>query len=208
MQATQRKIEYRPSSAAPRKRIVNMDGNVAYIRRGERPASSGNKAGTTHPVRVGASKSAAAKGKTASHPVRVGRGVNASPVRGRVVRGGATPASKSSVVVSANAAAKQSLNKAAKQAKRAHKGVVSTLFVIFAAFCALSLLISRYAAISAIGTENSKLKGDINALQVKIEELKVNMELQDNLEDVRNTALNVLGMTYPDQSQKVYLDMS
>jgi cell division protein FtsL len=219
MQAAQRKTEYRPSSAASGKRVVKMDGNVAYIRKGESTAPRGTS-GTSHPVRVGSSKSAVSTNKSAAspagrttHPIRVGgrtntaapksretfRGDSARPMKKRVVHSGAAP--KSSVIVNVNKAA-------AKQAKRVHTGVVSTIFVIFVGFCALSVLISRYAAISTIGSENSKIKSDINAVEVKIEELKVDMELQDNLENVRDTALNVLKMTYPDQSQKVYIDMS
>lgn len=225
MQATQRKTEYRPSSAASGKRIVKKNGNVAYIKtgspkstalRGDRigsPKSTalrGEKTGSQRNAAYGGRKTAAPRGTLGvKHPVRVGGGQSARTAGNRVVHGGA--ASKSSVIVNINKqAAKQGVRKApaAQKAKHMHAGVLSTIFVIFAAFCAMSLLISRYAAISAVGTENNKLKSSINDVQVKIEQLKVDMELQDNVENVRNTALNVLGMTYPDESQKVYLDMS
>ena len=235
MQAVQRKIEYRPSSAAPGKRIVKKDGNVAYIRTGSpgsaasrgvkagspgSAASRGVKAGSpgsaaSRNVKSGSDKSAALRGnRTVSakdtlgvrHPVRVGGSSAKAPKK--TAHGGAAP--KNSAVVRINTAAKQSVRKAAasKQAKHVRVSVASTIFVVFVVFCALSLLISRYAAVSAIGSENNKLKNSINDMQVKIEQLKVDMELQDNIENVRNTAINVLGMTYPDESQKVPINMS
>lgn len=207
MQAAQRKTEYRPTPTSSGKRIVKKDGNVAYIRTGS-PKSTAlrNKPGAQRNTEYNSRNTAAPRNTLGvKHPVRVGGGQIAKPAANRVVHGGAS--AKSSVIVSANAAAKQTLRKAApKQARRAHVGAVSTIIVAFVAFCALSLLISRYASIAAIGLENDKLKSSVNDLQVKIEELKVDMEMQDNLENVRDTALNVLKMTYPDQSQKVYLD--
>ena len=209
MQAVQRKIEYRPSSAAPGKRIVKKDGNVAYIRTGS-PGSAASRG-----VKAGSAKSAALRdGRAVStkdtigvrHPVRVGGSSAAAPKK--AARGSAAP--KSSAVIRINTAAKQTVRKAAeaKQAKRVLTGVASTILVVFVVFCALSLMISRYAAVSALGSENNKLRNSINDIQVKIEQLKVDMELQDNIENVRNTAVNVLGMTYPDESQKVPINMS
>jgi len=214
MQAAQRKIEYRPSSAAPEKRIVKKDGNVAYIKTGS-PGSA-----TSRGAKAGSPGSAAPRGVKAGyhgravspkgtigvrHPVRVGGGSAAAPKK---VRGGAAP--KSSSVVRISTAAKQTVHKAAaaKQAKRVRTSVASTILVVFVTFCALSLMISRYAAVSALGSENNKLRKSINDIQTKIEQLKVDMELQDNIENVRNTAVNVLGMTYPDESQKVPINMS
>jgi hypothetical protein len=89
MQATQRKTEYRPSSAASGKRVVKMDGNVAYIRKGERTAPR-STSGTSHPVRVGSPKSASGA-KNATHPIRNGRLANAgSPKSREALRGNVT----------------------------------------------------------------------------------------------------------------------
>jgi cell division protein FtsL len=179
---------------------------------GSRAVKAGHQGGAAS---RGVSSAAAQGRKTAAskntigvrHPVRVGGG-SAGTAGKRIARGNA--ARGSSAVVRINTAPKLSARKAAalKHAKRIRAGAASTILVVFVAFCALSLLISRYAAISAIGSDNNKLKNSINDVQVKIEQLKVDMELQDNIENVRNTALNVLGMKYPDESQKVYIDMS
>jgi len=202
MQAAQRKIEYRPSSAAPEKRIVKKDGNVAYIKTGS-PGSA-----TPRGVKAGSHGRAVSTKDTIGvrHPVRVGGSSAAAPKK--AARGSAAP--KSSAVIRINTAAKQTVRKAAeaKQAKRVLTGVASTILVVFVVFCALSLMISRYAAVSALGSENNKLRNSINDIQVKIDQLKVDMELQDNIENVRITAVNVLGMTYPDENQKVPINMS
>jgi cell division protein FtsL len=151
MLATQRKTEYRPAPPS-KKRIVKMEGNVAYIS-------------------TGRSRNEALRGRNA---------------------------------------AKQKARKpvAAVKAKHTRKGIASTIAVIFIAFCALALLVSRYAAVCTINSENNKLKSEIEAVKVKTEELKVQMELQDDLENVLDTAKNNLGMKYPDQDQRIYLDMS
>ncbi len=174
MQAVQRKTEYRPS-APPRKRVVKIEGNVAYI------------------------------GSGVKQP-RGFRDETARPQKDKAVRGGATRPGSSVV----SSPAKQNVRKAAAAdpKTKAHAGVASTIIVLFLAFCALALLVSRYAAVCVINSENSKIKSEITSLEARIEELKVDIELQNDLEYVRNTAIGKLGMTYPDQSQKVSLDMS
>lgn len=173
MLATQRKTEY-ARTPLPKKRVVKMEGNVAYIDTGS-PKSQrafwGESTGysendATRRQHADARKKSAAKQK----------------------------------------AAKQAA--AAAQAKNLRKGIASTIAVIFIAFCALALLVSRYAAICTINSENNKLKGEIEAISVKTEDLKVQMELRDNLENVLDTAMHDLGMKYPVDEQRVYLDMS
>ncbi len=149
MLATQRKTEY-TRTPMPQKRVVKMEGNVAYINTGYRENEAQRKRN----------------------------------------------------------AAKQKAQAAAAQAKHKRKGMASTIAVIFIAFCALALLVSRYAAICTINSENNKLKSDIDAIKVKTEDLRVQMELRDNLESVLDTAVNDLGMKYPGEEQRVHLDMS
>jgi len=81
------------------------------------------------------------------------------------------------------------------------KGIVSTLMAVFIAFCALSLLVSRYAVACAVGTQNSDLKADIASVQTQIEALQVDIELKDDLINVQQTAQGELNMTYPDPDQ-------
>jgi cell division protein FtsL len=175
MQAVQRKTEYRPA-APPRKRVVKIEDNVAYI------------------------------GSGVPKKPRGFRGESPKPPKDNVIRGSA--ARPGSSVVSSPA--KQNVRKAdvADSKTKPHTGVVSTIIVLFMAFCALALLVSRYAAVCVINSENSRIKSDITSLEARIEELKVNIELQNDLEYVRSTAVGKLGMKYPDQSQKVSLDMS
>lgn len=165
MLATQRKTEYRPAPIS-QKRIVKMEGNVAYIS-------------------TGLPKNKIVRENTGYRDNRAPR-INAN-------KNARKPAAAMAEVIAA---------------KQAHKGVASTIIIIFIAFCALALLVSRYAAVCSINSENNKLKSEIKAVEVKVEELKVQMELQDDLENVLNTAVNDLGMKYPDKSQRVSLDMS
>ncbi len=165
MLATQRKTEY-ARVPLPGKRVVKMEGNVAYIDTGS------------------------PKSQRAFRGEGIGYSENEALRR------------KNAVKQKAQAAA------AAAHTKRMRKGMISTIAVIFVAFCALALLVSRYAAICTINSENSALKSDINAIKVKTEDLRIQMELRDNLESILDTAVNDLGMKYPSEEQKVTLDMS
>jgi cell division protein FtsB len=129
-------------NAQPRRRVVNMDGNVAYVNRG-----------------------------FAKQKVRQPR-------------------------------------KAAKaEAKHSRAGLGMTMFVMFAAFCALALLVSRYAVVCSIGAQNNALEQQIVTIEGQIDNLAVQLELKDDLEYVHNVAQSELGMKYPDQSQKVSISL-
>lgn len=142
MQSAQRKPDYNVQTPRPKKRVVKMEGNVAYISNG-----------------------------FAKQRVRQPR-------------------------------------TAAQRETKPHKsGLFSTLCVLFIAFCALALLVSRYAALCSIGVKNSNLDRDIQKTEAKIESLKVEIELQDDLEHIHNTAQQELGMTYPGQDQKITIDI-
>ncbi len=56
--------------------------------------------------------------------------------------------------------AHQHKTQAALQPERSHapgRGLASTIFVLFVAFCALALLVSRHASIASIGVKNNAL---------------------------------------------------
>lgn len=169
MQSAQRKFDYEITQYPAGKRVVKMQGNVAYI--------------STDPVR---------------HEARP--------------RPSARPAQKIQVdprkKSKAQAAAKAKELSRKRERVRSRKSLISTLFVVFVAFCALSLMIARYAEICTIGARNNEIKEGIEALDAKIDEVSLQMELQDNVEVVQNKALNDLKMAYPRQDQKILMNMS
>lgn len=166
-QSAQRKYEYSTTAYPARKRVVKMQGNVAYI--------------STDPVGPRPKTQPAAK-----------------------------PAKKVQAKPRAKLKAQQLAKaKAAKEAlAKSRRSLAATLFIILAAFCALSLLVSRYALVCSIGGENYAIRQEIAAVEDKIEELKVDMELRDNIEYLQSTAEQKLDMTYPKQDQKITIDMS
>jgi len=93
----------------------------------------------------------------------------------------------------------------AAQAKP-HAGLVSTLVVVIIAFCALAVLVSRYAAVCAIGTQNESLRKQIAAMEAQIDELQLQIEMDDDLQKVQEKAVGELGMTYPTPEQKIGID--
>ena len=148
MQATQRKIAYETQSAPqPRKRVVKIEGNVAYISNG---------------FAENAVRKPAATAKTKVVP-----------------------------------------KAAARKAQQPKKGLVSTLFVVFVAFCAMALLVSQYAAASSVGRQNSDMEQSIASIENQIDALQVSLELKDNLVYVQQTAKQDLGMKYPNPEQIV-----
>jgi len=106
--------------------------------------------------------------------------------------------------------AKKAAKAAAVQREQAasRRGLVSTLFVIFVAFCALSFMISRYAALCTIGVQNNTINEEIAALEAEIDRLQLDMELRDNVVDLQSTAKEDLQMAYPTQDQKITINMS
>ena len=93
------------------------------------------------------------------------------------------------------------------QAKRSRAGLGMTMFVLLTAFCALVLLVSRYAVVCSIGAQNNALEQQIMTIEGKIDNLAVELELKDDLEFVHDTAQTELGMKYPDQSQKISISL-
>lgn len=94
---------------------------------------------------------------------------------------------------------------AAAQAKP-HTGLISTLIVVIVAFCALAVLVSRYAAVCAVGTQNEALRKQIAAMEAQIDELQLQIEMDDDLREVQDKAVGELGMTYPTPEQKIGID--
>jgi cell division protein FtsL len=149
MQAVQKRVEYevRPS-VTPRKRVVKIEGNVAYISNG-------------------------------------------------------FAAQKPRIAPAAKTAARPAPRPAAKPAAKPKKGLVSTLLIVFAAFCAMSVMVSRYAVACSVGARNNELKESIAEVQTQIEALQVDIELKDNLAYVQKSARDDLKMKYPDPGQIV-----
>ncbi len=118
------------------------------------------------------------------------------------------PVVKAEPKTAAKTVAKKAVRTTAKTAAKPRAGVVSTLFVLFIAFGALAVLVSRYAMACSIGAQNNSLKNNIKQVEAKMEELKLDMELRDDLQYVQDTAQNELGMTYPTPDQKFHVDTS
>lgn len=110
----------------------------------------------------------------------------------------------------ANAQAAASAKAGAMKRERAEsrKSLASTLVVVFVAFCALSLMVSRYAAICTIGAQNNEIKSGIQALEAQIDGVSLDMELKDNVAEVQSKAQDDLKMSYPRQDQKISINMS
>lgn len=106
------------------------------------------------------------------------------------------------------AAVKASPKTAADKAAKPRTGLASTLFVLLIAFGAMAALVSRYAVVCSVGSQNNALKEDIQTAESQIEDVKLQIELNDDLEYVQDTAENDLGMKYPDPDQKIYVDTS
>lgn len=167
MQSAQRKYDYDITPYPVRKRVVKMQGNVAYINIDpEKPAT---------------------KARPKTRPAQK------------------TQAKKKSKT---NAAAKAKMEALRIERAQSRRSLASTLFVVFVAFCALSLLISRYAAICTIGGQNNDIKENIETLEAQIDQLSLDMELRVNVEDVQSKAQDELNMNYPRQDQKISINMS
>ena len=164
MQATQRKTAYRPTPAPAKKRVVKMEGNVAYINSGFSERIPGK------PRKV-------KQGQTAGHLKTAKRPQTARRIA-----------------------------EIKKEARKKRAGLASTLFVLIIAFGAMALLISRYAAVCAIGAQNSEIEDKIEAVETEIDKLQIDLQLQDDLEYVLETAQDELGMVYPSQDQRVYMN--
>jgi len=102
---------------------------------------------------------------------------------------------------------RQPAKRVRKQEKQSKAGVGMTLCMVFVAFCALALLVSRYAVVCSIGAKNNALEQQITTIEGKIDNLAVELELRDDLEYVHNVARVELGMMYPEQSQKISISL-
>ena len=169
MQSAQRKYDYEITQRPAQKRVVKMQGNVAYI------SIDTEKPGT--------------KSRPAARPDQ--KAQTKQPTKSKT---------------QAAAHAKQQALR--RERVRSRKSLISTLFVVFVAFCALSLMVSRYAVICSIGASNNDIKESIEALDAQIDKVSLEMELSDNVEVVQNKALDELKMGYPRQDQKISINMS
>ena len=96
---------------------------------------------------------------------------------------------------------------AARRKPKIKSGIASTLIVLFIAFSALVLLVSRYAGVCIIGSQNNEMRGQLEAIEAKIDNLAVDIELKDDIDYVHSSAQADLGMKYPDQSQKITISL-
>jgi cell division protein FtsB len=116
----------------------------------------------------------------------------------------ARPAAKRNAKPAVNTAPKPS----AKAEARPRAGFISTLIVLLVAFGALAVLVSRYAAVCSIGTQNNTIEKNIAALEAQMDELQLKIEMDDDLQKVQEKAVGELGMTYPTPEQKISIDQA
>ena len=105
-------------------------------------------------------------------------------------------------------AARPAVKAAVNTAAKPRTGILSTLLLLLIAFGALAVLVSRFAFVCSIGTQNNVLKKNIQKVEAQMEALKLDMELRDDLQYIQNTAQEELGMNYPRPEQKIVVDMS
>ena len=167
MQAAQRKTDYNTVSHQARKRVVKMQGNVAYINNdflgGGKPRQKAQPK-TSGKTQAQAKKRPAVKAKAQTKPKT-------------------------------------------EQSKAHGRGIASTLFVVFVAFCALALLVSRHSEITSIGVQNNAIQSNIASIEAQIDELALDIELNSTVQAVQNAARE-LGMTYPVNNQKIHIDIN
>ncbi len=96
---------------------------------------------------------------------------------------------------------------AVKRRPKVKSGIASTLIVLFIAFCALTLLVSRYAGVCSIGSQNNEMRSQLKAIEAKIDNLAVDIELKDDIDYIHSSAQADLGMKYPDQSQRITIKL-
>ena len=114
----------------------------------------------------------------------------------------ARPAVKTKAKPAVNTAVKPS----AKADVKPRTGFISTLIVLLVAFGALAILVSRYAVVCSIGTQNNALEKSIAAVEAQMDELQLKIEMSDDLQMVQEKATSELGMSYPTPEQKINID--
>lgn len=85
-------------------------------------------------------------------------------------------------------------------------GLFSTLFIIFCLFGIFSFVIARYAIICSTGNKINDIKTQMHALQQKSDELKADIAVNLDLNNIQNRAKE-LKMGFPTENQIVYLDL-
>ena len=194
MQAAQRKTDYNIAPLKAKKRVVKMRGNVAYI---NNDFLNEAKPRTKTQAKPRTKTQARPASKTQARPTNKAQARPTNKTQAR-------PAQKRP---RAQTKAKPRINAKTEQKTAVGRSIAATLFVVFMAFCALALLVSRHAAITSIGVQNNVLQKDITAIEAQIDELALDIELRSTVQSVQNAARE-LGMTYHVNNQKIYIDIN
>lgn len=94
-----------------------------------------------------------------------------------------------------------------KKAKRL-KEKKNTLAYILASFAICVILVSRYTTMYSMEKKLSKLKADINTINIENESLKLALLKVSNLQHIEEVATNKLHMIKVDKNNVIYADLS
>lgn len=82
------------------------------------------------------------------------------------------------------------------------------IILLLIAFSISLLLVSRFATVSINNLDIIKIKNDLVLEQKKTEELKINLLMAENIDNIQKIASAKLGMGYPNSSQIQYINIS
>jgi len=79
------------------------------------------------------------------------------------------------------------------------------IILLLFGFSVCLLLVSRFATVSINNLDIIKTKNDLALEQKKTEDLKVNLLMAENLDNIQEIARTKLGMAYPNSTQIQYI---
>ena len=94
-----------------------------------------------------------------------------------------------------------------KQAKKQAKSKTKMIMAIMITFSILFAIIYQNSLITESFSKKESLKKNLGAIEKENEQLKVNIEKSLNLNNVEQSAKEMLGMQKLDNSQKVYINL-
>lgn len=114
---------------------------------------------------------------------------------------------KKSALVKKTTTKSQSTRKTNQKSKKKHKYNYKPVVYIIITFAMLFTISYRYSLINEEYNAKESIKSQVNAVKKENEQLKVSIENSLNLNSVKKSAEDKLGMQKLDNNQKVYLDL-
>lgn len=91
--------------------------------------------------------------------------------------------------------------------KKRRKNRAKPIAVIIMLFLVFSALVAGHVHIINANNELLSMKKELSELQKTNEELKTELTMAENIQNIESTAIAELGMHYPDPSQNVYISI-